>query len=228
MFLYSCDDDNNPNTDTFKDKRDGQVYKTVKIGEQTWMAENLKYLPSVVDPQIGSETTPYYYVNEYYGTNVTEAKVTLNYKTYGVLYNWPAAMNGATSSSTNPSSVQGVCPKGWHLPSAAEYTSLINYLGGESVAGGKLKEAGTTHWNSPNTGSTNITGFTALPGGCRSVSSFSGIGTFSSPGSECLFWCATEYNFSEAFSLYLNELDNGVSQFEQGKYEGHSVRCVKD
>ena len=105
---------------TIKDARDNQTYRIVTIGSQTWMAENLKYLPSVVGPGPGSKKTPHYYVYGYNGTNVTDAKATANYNTYGVLYNWPAAMNGAASSTTNPSGVQGVCPDGWHLPSDAE------------------------------------------------------------------------------------------------------------
>ncbi len=113
------DNPNNPKN-TFTDSRDGNVYKFVKIGTQTWMAENLAYLPSVVGSATGSETTPYYYVYGYDGTSVTAAKATSNYTTYGVLYNWPAAMGGFSSSSSNPSGVQGVCPAGWHLPSEAE------------------------------------------------------------------------------------------------------------
>jgi uncharacterized protein (TIGR02145 family) len=139
---------------TIKDARDNQTYRIVTIGSQTWMAENLKYLPSVVRPRTGSKTTPHYYVYGYDGTNVTDAKATANYNTYGVLYNWPAAMNGTASSTTNPSGVQGVCPDGWHLPSDAEWTELTDYLGGAIDAGGKLKETGTTHWNSPNTSAT--------------------------------------------------------------------------
>src|SRR5574344_601553 len=172
---------------TIKDARDNQTYRIVTIGSQTWMAENLKYLPSVVGPRTGSKTTPHYYVYGYNGTNVTDAKATANYNTYGVLYNWPAAMNGAASSTTNPSGIQGVCPAGWHLPSDAEWTELTDYLGGASVAGGKLKETGTTHWNSPNTGATNETGFTALPGGCRNSD-----GAFYSVGDLGYWWCATE------------------------------------
>ena len=124
---------------TFIDSRDGNEYNWVQIGDQIWMAENLKYLPSVVGSGTGSETTPYYYVYGYDGTNVPDAKATDNYATYGVLYNWTAAMNGEASSKTNPSGIQGVCPAGWHLPSDAEWTELTDYLGGRSVAGGKLK-----------------------------------------------------------------------------------------
>src|SRR5574344_2998326 len=166
-------------SETFIDDRDNKVYKWVKIGDQVWMAENLAYLPRVNRVADGSEDAAgsYYYVYGYNGTNVADAKATANYKTYGVLYNWTAAMNGEASSTTNPSGIQGVCPAGWHLPSDAEWTELTDYLGGASVAGGKLKETGTTHWDSPNTGATNETGFTALPGGYRTnLGFFNNIG----------------------------------------------------
>ena len=99
---------------SFTDSRDGKVYKTVTIGEQVWMAENLAYLPSVVGPATESYTAPYYYVYGYDGTSVATAKATTNYQTYGVLYNWPAALTA--------------CPSGWHLPSDAEWTQMKNYL----------------------------------------------------------------------------------------------------
>ena len=113
----------------FTDNRDGNVYSFVTIGDQVWMSENLKYLPSVVDRATYSNTDPYYYVYGYNGTDVPAAKATDNYKTYGVLYNWPAAIDA--------------CPSGWHLPSDAEWTQLTNYLGGEGGAGAKLKATGT-------------------------------------------------------------------------------------
>lgn len=153
---------------TFTDPRDGNVYKTIQIGNQIWMAENLKYLPSVVGYETGSVTYPYYYVYGYNGTNISDAKATENYATYGVLYNWSAVMGGAMNSNNNPSGVRGVCPEGWHVPSEAEWTELTDFLGGEVVAGGKLKETGTEHWKTPNKGATNETGFTALAGGMRS------------------------------------------------------------
>ena len=208
----------------FYDARDGNAYKTVKIGNQIWLAENLKYLPSVVGPGTGSERTPYYYVYGYDGTNVTDAKATSNYTTYGVLYNWPAAMAGSASSNANPSGVQGVCPAGWHLPSNAEWTELTDYLGGSSVAGGKLKETGTTHWASPNTGATNETGFTALPGGGRYYNGFFSI------GNEGVWWSATRYYTSSfeawRWDMYYNE--GYVSRGNGAKGVGFSVRCVRD
>ena len=125
---------------SFIDTRDGNVYNYVTIGNQVWMAENLKYLPSVVGSDTSSEITPFYYVYDYDGVNIEDAKATSNYTAYGVLYNWSAAMAGSASSVTNPSGVQGVCPIGWHLPSDAEWIVLTDYLGGENEAGGKLKE----------------------------------------------------------------------------------------
>lgn len=207
----------------FTDPRDGNHYNTVKIGNQIWMAENLKYLPSVVGPGTGSQTTPYYYVYGYDGTNITDAKATANYTTYGVLYNWSAAMNGAASSTTNPSGIQGVCPTGWHLPSDAEWTELTDYLGGTSVAGGKLKETGTTHWTSPNTGATNETGFTALPGGYRSNN-----GAFYNIGNYGLWWSATESSASNAWLRDMNDSYSDVFSYSSNKELGFSVRCVRD
>ncbi|MFO8234641.1 MAG: fibrobacter succinogenes major paralogous domain-containing protein [Bacteroidales bacterium] len=207
----------------FVDSRDGYHYEVVKIGNQLWMAENLKYLPGVVGPATGSQTTSYYYVYDYDGTNVNDAKATANYTTYGVLYNWSAAMNGETSSTTNPSGVQGVCPTGWHLPSDAEWTELTDNLGGTDVAGGKLKEDGTSHWNSPNTGATNETGFTALPGGYRERG-----GPFFLVGERGYWWSTAEFSTGEAWSrrLYYNSSSSHAGW--EWKEMGFSVRCVKD
>ena len=207
----------------FTDPRDNNHYNVVKIGNQIWMAENLKYLPSVVGPGTGSQTTPHYYVYGYNGTNVTDAKATANYNIYGVLYNWPAAMNGAASSTTNPSGVQGVCPTGWHVPSDAEWTELTDSLGGTSDAGGKLKETGTTHWNSPNTSATNETGFTALPGGNRYYD-----GSFDGIGSNGYWWSATEGDAADAWYRFMIFINSNVYRDYYFKELGFSVRCVRD
>jgi uncharacterized protein (TIGR02145 family) len=175
------------------------------------MAENLAYLPSVNMVADGSEDAAgsYYYVYGYDGTNVAEAKATDNYATYGVLYNWTAAMNA--------------CPDGWHLPSDAEWTELTDYLGGESVAGGKLKETGTTHWASPNTGATNETGFTALPGGLRDDNgSFYVIGYYGD------WWSATEDNATDAWNRYMYCDLSNVNRHYDNKEVGFSVRCLRD
>lgn len=196
-------------TGSFTDPRDGNVYQTVTIGTQEWMAENLAYLPSVVGHGTGSTTTSYYYVYGYDGTSVSAAMATANYTTYGVLYNWPAAVNA--------------CPSGWHLPGDAEWTQLTTYLGGESVAGGKLKEAGTSHWNSPNIDATNETGFTALPGGVRvNYGAFEGIGVLG------YWWSTSEDNATNAWYRYMGNDYSGVSRDFMNKELGFSVRCLRD
>lgn len=188
---------------------DGNVYKTVIIGDQVWMAENLAWLPSVSPPSEGSLTVPYYYVYDYNGTNVTEAKASSNYQTYGVLYNWPAAMEA--------------CPEGWHLPTDDEWDELTDYLGGTDIAGGKLKETGTSHWNAPNVGATNETGFSALPGGYRQVHS-----TSDTIGYAGFWWSATHLNRGawDRTMSYNNRTFWWAIYFN--KELGFSVRCVKD
>jgi uncharacterized protein (TIGR02145 family) len=217
----------------FIDLRDGNIYSFVLIGDQFWMAENLRYLPDVVGPGSGSETSAYYYVYDYEGINVTDAKATANYSTYGVLYNWPAAMAGSSSSSSNPSGVQGICPTGWHLPSDAEWKQLEMFLGMTQEEadgtdwrgtdeGGKLKESGTIHWVYPNEASTDASGFTALPTGCRVGLSFSGGGYYN------FLWSATENNTSIAWSRWLSYNSGGISRTSYSKEEAFSVRCLKD
>lgn len=208
---------------------DGNVYSTVQIGDQCWMAENLKVtkypggssIPLVTDNttwgNLADNSTDDAYC--YYNNNASgEAN------TYGALYTWAAAMgDNAVSSSSNPSGVQGVCPTGWHLPSGAEWTELIDYLGGESVAGGKMKEAGTIHWNSPNTGADNSSGFSALPGGSRSSN-----GTFTSFGYHDKWWSATEYDATTAWQRRRYYVDANILSSNSNKSYGFSVRCLRD
>ena len=220
---------------SFTDPRDDHVYKTVTIGEQVWMAENLAYLPSVVGWATGSEdegneSNSYYYVYGYDGTDVAAAKAyedggQNNYQTYGVLYNWNAAMNGQESTEANPS-VQCVCPDGWHLPNHPEWQQLTDYLGGDSVAGDIMKENNCfpPTWFFPNTGATNDSGFTARAGGGRDPYSFSGLmesGTW---------WVASLYPlypYNEMASLSYDSHEASV-WFAYFKEVGYSVRCVKD
>lgn len=195
----------------FIDIRDNNEYKWVKLGEQVWMAENLAYLPSVSRSSEGTITEPYYYVYGYQGSNVSEAKATENYSIYGVLYNWQAAMNA--------------CPVGWHLPTDLEWSQLIDYLGGSENAGGKLKEIGTNHWNSPNTGATNESGFTALPGGCRHD-----FGNFINMAAGGYWWSETEANATNAWIRNLTYIFSDVlrGNSNNNKQLGFSVRCIKD
>ncbi|NLA15826.1 MAG: hypothetical protein GX877_04735 [Bacteroidales bacterium] len=246
VFAYSCTPQEAPNT--FKDNRDGRVYKTVTIGSQTWMAENLAYLPAVSRPTSGSETEPLYYVYGYEGTDVAAAKSHENYKKYGALYNWPAAMAEAASSIANPSGVQGICPEGWHLPSDAEWTQLETYLANngynytgsiDPVSGDDVRLniaksiANANGWNVSSvegaSGNSdypeykNKSGFSALPGGCRTfMSAFSYIGSGT-------YWWST--SLSEGGNGYYRALFTGsanVSMSMSFKANGHSVRCVKN
>ncbi|MDD4501090.1 MAG: FISUMP domain-containing protein [Bacteroidales bacterium] len=230
-----------PGESDLTDSRDGKVYKTVTIGEQVWMAENLAYLPSVFGPATISSSTAYYYVYDYNGTDVAAAKATDNYQTYGVLYNWPAAMAGAASSDANPSGVQGVCPDGWHLPSDAEWTQLEEYLiangynydgttTGNQIAKSMVNYSG---WNTSSTvgavGNTdypeyrNKSGFTALPGGYRNYS-----GTFGNVGGSGLWWSSTQSSTSNAWYRSLNYSYSSVTRGNYNKGSGFSVRCVRD
>jgi uncharacterized protein (TIGR02145 family) len=206
------DSDNGIDAQTFTDSRDGNVYKTIKIGNQVWMAENLKYLPGVSKPGVVLSDGPLYFVYGYNGTDVSNVKTTLNYNHYGVLYNWEAA--------------QDACPAGWHLPSLGEWKQLFKYLGGEHVAGGELKEAGTTHWRSTNTDVTNEFGFTALPGGFLDLD-----GTFKSTGYRGYWWSATpgDDSYSAWFvHVSYNAVGIGMNSFVDNKHGGISVRCVKN
>ncbi|NLU39477.1 MAG: hypothetical protein GXX78_11385, partial [Bacteroidales bacterium] len=210
---------------SFTDPRDGNTYLTVSIGNQIWMAENLKYLPNVVGPTVWSDEVPYFYVYDYYGNNVAEAKATDNYATYGVLYNWPAAMAGSSSSKTNPSNIQGACPSGWHMPSDAEWVQLITYLGGDSIAGDKLKESASKLWYGQNEGATNETGFSALPGGERRLDE-----TFIHIGSYGKWWSTTTSQAapSVVWNRFMVTGSSNVERLDMNKYYGYSVRCIKN
>jgi uncharacterized protein (TIGR02145 family) len=208
---------------SYIDNRDGRKYKWVEIGNQVWMAENLAYLPAVVPPASSSQYVPYYYVYDYNGISISDAKATGNYGTYGVLYNWLAAMNTEEGSITNPSGVKGICPMGWHLPSDAEWAELIDYLGDASVAGGKLKESGYSHWQSPNIEATNSSGFTALPGGFIRIEGSCNVAGYSG-----LWWSATENGASYSFYYLIDYNRADVIRAYYNKPGGFSVRCVRD
>jgi len=220
------------------DGRDGNVYSIVRIGNQCWMAENLRYLPSVVGPGTGSTSPLYYYVYGYNGISVPDAKATSNYSTYGVLYNFLAATNNDWfGSSTNPSGIQGACPDGWHLPSDAEWIQLKNYLsanptywcGGNSTSIAKSL-ASTTGWTASatncqvgnNTISNNTTGFNALPGGRRISSTFELI------NNRAQFWSATHASGSWSLNYIMDYNSFNIYQNHLDKANGYSVRCIRN
>jgi uncharacterized protein (TIGR02145 family) len=220
---------------------DNRNYKTVKIGDQVWMAENLAYLPSVSPSADGSDEVPYYYVYDYQGTVVANAKQLNNYKTYGVLYNWPAAKAGAANTSDNSGKVQGVCPAGWHLPSDEEWTQLENFLRingynyDGSTSGNKIGKsmAASTNWEtsstigavSNNLSDNNKSGFSALPGGNR----YHGNRGFLNIGYLGTWWNSTEINSSTPWYRQMVYSNVGVYRTDDArKSNGLSVRCVKD
>jgi uncharacterized protein (TIGR02145 family) len=190
---------------------DGYSYATVEIGDQCWFSENLRSdhysngdpIPGDLNDATWSSATSgaqAYYLGE-----------TVNLSAYGRLYNWYAVDDA-----------RGLCPSGWHVPSDAEYTTLTDFLGGASVAGGPMKEAGTAHWNSPNTGADNSSGFTALGGGYRI-----GSGGFNNLLSYGYFWSSSP---SGGYAWYrrLSYLNAAVYRYNSNLRYGFAVRCVGD
>jgi len=209
----SCqDDDDNTNNNTSNvTDADGNVYRSVAVGSQTWMSENLrttKYSDGLAIPNITGtieweELTTGAYC--WYNNDVN------NKTTYGALYNGHAVNTGR------------LCPAEWHVASDAEWTTLINYLGGESVAGGKLKEAGTSHWSTPNAEATNLSGLAFLPGGDRDD-----YGRFENIYLAGYWWSSTaNYSFSNWLRL-IGNTGGAVTRPSYNKEFGFSVRCVKN
>ncbi|MEI6089295.1 MAG: FISUMP domain-containing protein [bacterium] len=188
-------------------------YESVVIGAQEWMKKNLDVstyrngdpIPQVTDPTAWANLTTGAWC--YYNNDPNNAT------TYGKLYNWYAVIDP-----------RGLAPMGWHIPTNSEFNNLSNFLGGDNAAGGKMKESGNSHWKSPNTGATNTSGFTGLPGGYRIYDGkFDLIGYFGS------WWSATELNATNGNARSLNYNQNGVaSSGGANKKDGNSVRCIKD
>jgi uncharacterized protein (TIGR02145 family) len=193
--------------DSLVDTRDGKVYSTVLIGTQCWMAENL----NIGVRKNGNTILTDDDVIEKYCYNDTEVSCDI----YGGLYLWAEAMQYNIYDEGG----QGICPNGWHFPGDAEWTTMTTYLGGESVAGGKMKEEGTTHWTSPNTGATNESGFTALPGGSRFY-----LGFFTEIGNLGSWWTS----HSAAYRRYILFSDPGIFRDTDNNVVGYSVRCILD
>ena len=191
---------------------DGNIYQTVTIGTQEWLAENLKTTKYNNGTSIPLKTTNAEWSNlstpAYCWYNNDQATFG---NTYGALYNWYTVKTG------------NLCPTGWHVPSDAEWTTLTDYLGGLNVAGGKLKETGTTHWHEPNHGATNESGFTALPGGLRYDD-----GTFFSIEYGGNWWSSTEYSSTNAWDRSVDFSVPAVGRFDDDKKWGLSIRCLKD
>jgi len=198
-------------TELVQDK-DGNRYHAIAIGKQVWLAENLKAthyrngdpIPEVLDANSWRKLTKGAFCN--YDNENSNAVV------YGRLYNWHAVTDS-----------RNICPPGWHVPTDADWQQLINYLGGEPVAGGKMKESAPGHWLIPNTGATNVSGFTALPGGYRSSK-----GVYHILDTYTFYWTSTSYSDQVAWSWFLQNNSAGATRIENLKTFGFSVRCVKD
>jgi uncharacterized protein (TIGR02145 family) len=191
-------------------------YKTVYIGTQQWMAENLKvtkYSDGTIIPNITDDTQ---WHNNTTGAWAHYENDAANNAKYGKLYNWYAV-----SPTTNGN--KNVCPTGWHVPTDAEWTVLTEYLGGTSVAGGKMKEVGTTSWNSPNTNATNTSLFTGLPGG-----NLDNGGYCSGVGIDGNWWSSSEDDTTNAWFRNLFNYDGSAYRFNFNKKFGLSVRCLRD
>lgn len=189
----------------------GNFYNTVAIGTQVWFKENLrtkKYRSGALIPVKTNTDTSTIVGQMYYYNNDSLT----NYSVYGALYNWKATQNS-----------DSLCPIGWHVPTDAEWTILTTYLGGESVAGGKIKSVGTAYWNSPNTGATNESGFSGLPGGYRHND-----GSFLDISSYAVFWSATENDNFNAWYRYPYYSNGNVYRFNGNKSFGAYIRCLKN
>jgi uncharacterized protein (TIGR02145 family) len=187
-----------------------EVFKTVKIGGQVWMADNLNVdhyrngdaIREIKDAGQWSNLTSGSWC--YYNSNISNGQV------YGKLYNWYAVNDS-----------RGLCPAGWHVPSDEDWTALQNFLGGSEMAGGKLKA--TTGWNLPNGGANNSSSYNGLPGGCRYVNgSFDAIGNFG------YWWSVTENDYDNAWGRRLSYVNSDLGRNSVSKLGGFSVRCIKD
>lgn len=192
---------------------DGNKYHTVAVGNQVWLAENLRVahyrngdpvLP-VTSPEIWSSLTT--------GAYCSYLNLPENALVYGYLYNGYAILDD-----------RNICPAGWHVPSEAEWFTLIRFLGGEMAAGGKLKEAGLGHWENPNTGAENGIGFTALPAGYRNDS-----GVFGNQKISAIFWSSSGYNTDHQWYHYLYYNYQGIYRdYFHNMQHGFSIRCIYD
>lgn len=191
--------------------KDGNTYQTIIIGTQEWMKENLKVSKYRDGSEIATGLNNFDWSTTTEGAFAIYEDLASNNTTFGKLYNWYALVD-----------TRGLCPTGWHVPSDAEWTTLENYLGGVSVAGGKMK-AVSSLWASPNAGATNECGFSGLPAGIRTTS-----GSYSALGNQCNFWSTTEATSGDAWSRKLTA-ENGYSyKYSYFRQPGFSVRCIKN
>jgi uncharacterized protein (TIGR02145 family) len=194
---------------------DNNAYKTVKIGKQIWMSENLKTTKYRNGDKIRTTSSPTLNIKR----EASEAKYQWAYKgdeknvsKYGRLYTWYAITDS-----------RDICPTGWNFPIEEDWQTLTDFLTSETVAGGKMKEKGLEHWNDPNEGATNESGFLALPAGYRSND-----GSFDGLGMAGYWWSATENFDANGWSRVVNWISSNLSKNSENKSYGFSVRCMKN
>ena len=186
--------------DTFEDDRDQRTYKIVRIGGQNWMAENLAYMPHLSAGAAGG-----IWVYGYEGTDVSEARAIDNYATYGCLYDLNTALT--------------IAPSGWRLPTEEDWKTLARYFGGSAEDGNKMKKPGL--WKR-DSGATNSSGFSALPGGFRTPE-----GGFAGLGTDGGFWSATDWGGGHFWHFYMQDVSPYVRSNPNSKEWAFSVRCIR-
>jgi len=195
---------------------ENNVYKTITIGTQTWMAENLRTTKYRNGDPITNGTDAAEWKNFVTGAYCDYENTGSNdsIAVFGLLYNWYAATDS-----------RNIAPEGWHIPGDAEWTTLTAFLLGDSIAGGKLKESDVTHWITPNQGASNASGFTAIPGGnigYESSTKFKGINYTG------FWWSSTEFSATTAWFRVMTSGYKSVGRKSVNKYDGFSLRCLKD
>ncbi len=208
--VYSCDKTDDLTNDKLKDI-DGNVYSTVKIGNQVWMVENLNTSRYRNGDPIFNVTDSAEWANLTKGAYCDYENDPANSMVSGKLYNWYAVDDK-----------RNIAPLGWHVPSEADWAILEKFLGGNDIAATKLKETGTSHWSNPNTDATNETGFTAMPGGHRYCE-----GQFMYPD-RGMWWSSTKVELGYAWARYMYNDDSYTNRDDANMGGGLSVRCVKN
>jgi uncharacterized protein (TIGR02145 family) len=211
--ICSCQKDNNTSEESTVTDVDGNVYHTVTIGTQTWLKENLKVTHYRNGEAIPVETDNILWCKLKSGAYCDYDNNFDNSGIYGRLYNWYAVHDS-----------NNIAPSGWHIPDVTEWQTLASFLGGNDIAGGKMKEANYIHWMNPNNGATNESGFTALPAGMRHAEN----GAFMSKGAMTMLWSSYQDDLTSANNLYLGYSFPDATNAYIHLNTGLSVRCIKD
>jgi uncharacterized protein (TIGR02145 family) len=213
LVIARADNFSHGESGAFTDTRDGKDYKWIRIGKQVWMAQNLNIGLQIdgIKMQSNNGNTEKYCYND----------LELNCNTYGGLYQWDEIMQYSKKEGT-----QGICPENWHIPADAEWTFLIEELGGKKTSYESTKELGNVHWKIVTKGITNKSGLTVLPGGLRNEDTSSNV--FNNMRNEAYFWSSTEHDAKSAYAIGLGSLFLETYKYSGTKSNGFSVRCIHD